>query len=434
MTKISDIRPVKAIAIAVFAMFVTVLSLFFGALDAHAAQSPSVTTHSATEIGTSSAKLNGYFDPHGSYTTGWFQWGTTASLGNSTATIGGSTSRQFDRTIPGLSSDTTYYFRAVAENSHGREYGQIRSFTTGAPSAVISGELYCDITTVDSVVIGYNFSGGSNVSLFRENTRINGWSWSSASGKITDTGLAENTSYRYYLRNGTSSSSPLIDSVLCRTDAKEDRFEDISIRNLVRGVNDDSWRESVTVAPGSIVEFRIETRSTGSASLNNVVVRNVLPDRIEYHGNLRLDGSPVSGNVETGLNIGSIAAGGMRIITFEARVLPEDSFGIGSTNMLNSAFASAGGKNVNDTASVFVVRGIVAGAATNIKTGITDNKLIDFILLPLLLTAIVFFLFRKHFSGLAEWLEGKKDVAIERKAERRLDEIRELAKLKERLN
>ncbi len=433
MTKISDIKSTKTIAIVLFAMFATVFSLFFGALDAYATQSPSVTTHSATEIGSSSAKLNGYFDPHGTYAYGWFEWGTSSSLGNSTATTGSSASRQFDRNLSGLSANTTYYFRAVAENAHGKEYGQVRSFTTGSGSTV-SGELYCDITSLNSIVIGYNFSGGSNVSLFRENTRINGWSWSSASGKMTDSGLAENTSYRYYLRNGTSSSSPLIDSVLCKTDAKSDQFEDISIKNLVKRVNDNTWMESVTVAPGSIVEFRIEVRSTGSSSTNNVVVRNILPDRIEYYGNLRLDGSPVSGNVETGLNIGNIAAGSTKVVTFEGRVLPEDSFGIGSTNLINSAFASGGGKNVNDTAGIFVVRGVVAGAATNIKTGITDNKFIDFILLPLLFTAMIFLLFKRHFSGLAEWMESKKDIAIERKAEKKLDEIRELAKLKERLN
>ncbi len=433
MTKILEMRYVRIIGIAVLLAMTVLFSFFFGAIDAHASQSPSVNTHSATNIDSSSAVINGYFDPHSSYTQGWFEWGTTSSLGNSTAKTGGSIERQFNRTISGLSSNSTYYFRAVAENAHGKEYGQIRSFTTGSSTSVY-GNVYCDLSTVDSIVISYNFSDGDNVSLFRGNTRINSWTASSVSGSITDSGLSDATSYRYYLRNGISSSSTLIDSVLCTTEAKENLFEDISINKFVRSLNDDSWSDSVTVAPGSTVSFRIEVRSTGSSSIHNVIVRDILPDRIEYFGDLRVDGSAVSGNIETGLNIGTIPVGSMKVVTFQAVVLSEDSFGIGSTNLINSAFASSGGKSVNDTAGVFVVRGAVAGVATNIKTGITDNKLIDFFLLPLLVTLIIFFLFRKHFSGLADWMDGKKDILMEKKAEKRLDQVRELARLKEKLN
>jgi len=142
----------------------------------------------------------------------------------------------------------------------------------------------------------------------------------------------------------------------------------------------------------------------------------------------------VSGNLGAGLNIGTIPAGSIKTVTFKARVLSENLFGIGSTNLVNSAFVASGGKNVNDTAGVFVVRGIVAGVATNIKTGITDNNFIDFFLLPLLLTIMIFFLFGKHFSGLAEWMDGKKNMAMEKRAKRRLGQIRELAILKEKLN
>jgi len=396
-------------------------------------QSPSVTTHSATQIEKSSATLNGYFDPHSNYSYGWFEWGTSSSLGNTTSKIGSSSSKQFDRTITGLNSNTTYYYRAVAENDYGREYGQVRSFTTGK-STNVYGDVYCDFITNDSIVLKYDFSNGENVSLFRDSTKLNTWSWSSAAGSFTDSGLSANTSYRYYLRNGTSSNSTVIDSVVCRTNALYVGTEDISVRNLVRDYDNVSWSDSVTISPGSKVSIRIEVRSIGSENLNNVIVRNILPDRIDYLGNLMVDGVTVSGDIVSGLNIGKISAGDMKVVTFDAVAKEDSSFGIGSTNLINSAFASAGGKNVNDTSKIFVVKGIVAGAATSIKTGITNNRLIDFILLPLFATLIIFLLFRGQFEAFSSWIDERKEIANERKAKKKLEEIRELAILREKLN
>ena len=47
---------------------------------------------------------------------------------------------------------------------------------------------------------------------------------------------------------------------------------------------------------------------------------------------------------------------------------------------------------------------------------------------------IIFFLFRRHFFALTEWLDEKKNIAMEKKAERKLQQIRDLVKLKEKLN
>lgn len=65
--------------------------------------------------------------------TAWFEWGETQSLGKST-------SKQFLRvdnvpfrfcsSIANLTPCTTYYYRAVAQNSGGTSFGDILSFTT----------------------------------------------------------------------------------------------------------------------------------------------------------------------------------------------------------------------------------------------------------------------------------------------------------------
>ena len=60
----------------------------------------------------------------------WFEWGTSAALGNSTAPQAMTSPGTFSFTLTGLTPCTTYYYRAVASSSSGMCYGDILSFTT----------------------------------------------------------------------------------------------------------------------------------------------------------------------------------------------------------------------------------------------------------------------------------------------------------------
>ena len=96
---------------------------------------PTVFTNSATNISQNSATLNGSVNPNNSSTNAWFEYGTTSSLGSTTGSqsIGsGNSSVSYSYSLGGLSSNTTYYFRAVASNSYGTTYGGILNFTTSA--------------------------------------------------------------------------------------------------------------------------------------------------------------------------------------------------------------------------------------------------------------------------------------------------------------
>jgi hypothetical protein len=84
------------------------------------------------------AILNGSVTPNGASTTSWFEWGKTTTLGNSTPTHfegSGSTANVMTATLLNLTPSTTYYFRAVAQNSQGTTYGDILSFQTGGSPA-----------------------------------------------------------------------------------------------------------------------------------------------------------------------------------------------------------------------------------------------------------------------------------------------------------
>ena len=94
---------------------------------------PTVQTNAATGISQNSATLNGQVNPNGYSTSYWFEYGTSQSLGYATfgQSLGsGNSSQNVNANISGLSPNTTYYFRVVAQNQYNTSYGSILSFTT----------------------------------------------------------------------------------------------------------------------------------------------------------------------------------------------------------------------------------------------------------------------------------------------------------------
>ncbi len=108
-----------------------------GATTPPAATQPTVTTLAADKIEDDNADLNGRVNPNGAATTYWFEYSRDSLLGS---LIGSGTPKQTlanDRTakdvrtnITGLTADTKYFYRLVAQNEKGTVRGSIMSFTT----------------------------------------------------------------------------------------------------------------------------------------------------------------------------------------------------------------------------------------------------------------------------------------------------------------
>jgi hypothetical protein len=98
-----------------------------------AAAPPAVTTGSTSEIGQSSATVNGTVNPNGQSTTYYFRYGTSSSYGLQTSPAGagsGTGTVAVHQELEGLTANTTYHYQLVATSSAGTTAGTDQTFTT----------------------------------------------------------------------------------------------------------------------------------------------------------------------------------------------------------------------------------------------------------------------------------------------------------------
>jgi len=197
---------------------------FFPALVSALNEEPDVTTKSATSISDDRATLNARVDGNGSSTTAWFEYGTDRDLDDSTSEESvGSRSTDFDLRISDLEEDTIYYFRVVAENDEGTDYGSILSFRTDDDNTSSSTSSLSAVT-VSATEISYNSAKLNSLILNETNKTAKTWfEWgpTQALGNKTpevSIGSVDSTTFResifglapgriYYFRAVTENSS-----------------------------------------------------------------------------------------------------------------------------------------------------------------------------------------------------------------------------------
>ena len=112
---------------------------------------PTVQTNNASSITSSGANLNGNVTADGgaTVTARGFVYGTSASDLSQNVQSGSGTG-SFTKALTGLSSSTTYYYKAYATNVAGTVYGDVMTFTTPAydysdPTGYTNGHGYVDL-------------------------------------------------------------------------------------------------------------------------------------------------------------------------------------------------------------------------------------------------------------------------------------------------
>lgn len=237
----------------------------------------------------------------------------------------------------------------------------------------------------------------------------------------TISGLSPGTSYHYraVVRNNTKTGYGSDKVFTTSGSAPNPSFDvKVSARNISRG--DTTWYNSLKAEPLDLLMFRIRVISTGNSRVENIRIKNTLPADIIYQNDLLIDGAFSSKNINTEhVNIGDVSAGQTRIITFKAQVAAETRFNYGTNNLVNTALAYNDDFSHTDTCTVMVTRKAVAGAATDVSTGIT-NDILDSVLFPLALSFLIIWIFKSRFLGLDEWSHKRKKKVDEYRAKRKL--------------
>jgi len=169
-----------------------------------------------------------------------------------------------------------------------------------------------------------------------------------------------------------------------------------------------NWQTSVNANPSDIISFVITLQANGQ-DVHNVIIRDVIPANLIYRGNLTVNAnSNYSGNITSGINIGTVYVNQPVAVAYQVQVAPEANFGYGNTVInSNTAVASQEVAVQTSTAAVIVIRSLIYGASA-ISTGLTNNFWTDSFFLQLLLITLGLWL---YFSGkvykFADWMKQR---------------------------
>jgi len=141
-----------------------------------------------------------------------------------------------------------------------------------------------------------------------------------------------------------------------------------TVRNVTAGTD---YQGTVSASPLNTVAYRIVVAGV-SGTVSNVTVRDAVPSGIVNIRDIQVDGSYYGGNLQSGINLGTLQNGQTKTITYNATVANEANFTYGQTTLTNTATVYVGNVSATSNAAVVVWRRAILGATT-ISTGFGDN-------------------------------------------------------------
>ncbi len=159
-----------------------------------------------------------------------------------------------------------------------------------------------------------------------------------------------------------------------------------------------SFQESVSASQNDRVTFQIIVTNTGTQTLNNVWVSDVLPNGLTFQSNsVRLDGNTSSDQlINNKLYVGSMTPGQQHTVTFDVTVNSGTA-----TTLTNTAQTAADNYGqIQDQAQVFISQ--VNGSTVNLsysKNAFNDSKNIDATVVPANIDNTITYTLRVNNSG-----------------------------------
>ncbi len=314
---------------------------------------PIVYTYLPEAVGDGYAILKGYASPNGTPdVTRWFEWGTAQySLTNQTIkTNQGNSVQDFSQTISSLTPSTTYYYRAVAQNSYGTSYGTVLSFSsssygtsygsTGTPSGFTDSPIV--VTNLPERISDTSMKLSGTV-LPRGYVSTSGWfDWGATpalgnktqstnlgpalSIDFSDTlyGLTPNTLY-YYQAVGQNQNGIARGSVLTFRPNKTTPPASVSapsepsapVAKTPGKITLTITTDSEELIPTQINGYKINYKNSGGDKIYDATLRVILPAGIDYETSK--SDFQTDKNILT-LELGDISAKEEGAIRFDASV------------------------------------------------------------------------------------------------------------------
>lgn len=221
-----------------------------------------------------------------------------------------------------------------------------------------------------------------------------------------------NTNTVYHFRAVIESNNEIIygrDTTLKTSEVGQQVNGTVSIDKKVINLNSNNrnWASSITANPLDTLVFAVTIQSNNQ-NLNNVTIKDILPEGLIYKNGLMINTIGHTGDITSGINIGTIYSNQPTIISYRVQVAPENSFTYGTNNLNTNTIISSNELSSQTRSSIITINKSAVLGATTIPTGITNNLFIDSFFIPLLL---ILFTVWAYLSGrayiFADWLKSK---------------------------
>ncbi|MBI2049841.1 MAG: hypothetical protein HYT35_00050 [Candidatus Staskawiczbacteria bacterium] len=219
-----------------------------------------------------------------------------------------------------------------------------------------------------------------------------------------------------------------------------------SVKNISKG--NSNWAPIANANPLDILEFRVQIQSVASRNIGNITLRSLPETNLQSYQNLTLDGYTISGNITSGITVGSVSPNQTRTVAWRAQIIGPENFSSDPTTLnnlvevasTNSDYSQTGPNPVYIYVSKAVVSGVAAApavptvpvslAVTTIPTGFTDNFFTDSFFLPLLIALTAFWLYKSGLINIEAFLDRRKEKTKNYIAKKNLES--KITKIKEK--
>ena len=171
--------------------------------------------------------------------------------------------------------------------------------------------------------------------------------------------------------------------------------------------NSAQWQKTIKIGSNSTVYFMVTVNNNSTKQIDDVNVSANIPTEISSLGNLQINGVMVSGDIVSGINIGSVAPAGTKSITFEGKT--QDISAQTAGNSAEQAIAStsvSGAQKQSDSVSMsFTATQTTNATAAAISTSQDSSGFMGFLkrwylwILTGLVLIFLFVIVFKRFSS-----------------------------------